>query len=223
MQPHLLSRVGLAVACALACNSGTATSPPNPTRAADVTEAADAGEATSAPSDTSTPTATSTPPKEEGPRYASADGTLSAPQPDGEAWECLEQTSEDPPASLIKCRQRDRARFFFMMAKEYSVPANEVRSLDGIISEVLPQTYAKLFTSYSITRDEPTMVGTVSARDLWIDAEHASMGSIRKRERLMVQGERVFVVSAEGLREVFEEMTPVIDRWFAGAAFTHLK
>lgn len=217
MQPHPLSSVGLLLACALACNGGPATS--TPTTPKPVSE----GEATVDPPPTTTPTTTPTsPPVEEDPRYSSADGSLSAPQPTGDEWECLEQTSNDPPATLIKCRQRDRARFFFMMAKEYSVPAEEVRSLDGIISEVLPQTYAKLFDSYKITRDEPTMVGKVGARDLWIDAEHASMGSIRKRERLIVQGERVFVVSAEGLRAVFDELAPAVDRWFTGATFSHL-
>lgn len=211
VRPSALVALGLA----LACNGGGPTSTPQPT---DTQPQAPVEVATSEPVQTPTPE-----PAPTAPRYASSNGQISAPKPAGDAWECLEQISEDPVAALIKCRQREPSRFFFMMAKEYSVPAAEVRSLDGIITEVLPVTYGNLFSSFKITRDEPTMVGSVPARDLWIEAEHPSKGSIRKRERMMVQGERVFVVSAEGLATVFDEFAPVIDAWFAGATFANLR
>ena len=215
-------RVAVLVALSLivGCNGGTTTTPQVQTKTPEGEVTASEGrEVTPAP-DPAPKTPTTSPPAE---RYASSNGQISAPRPAGDTWECIEQISEDPVAALIKCRQRERDRFFFMMAKEYEVPADEVRSLDGIISQVLPQTYGKIFSSYKITRDEPTMIGSVPARDLWIEAEHASMGSIRKRERMMVQGERVFVVSAEGLATLFDGFAPAIDAWFQGVTFTNLR
>lgn len=224
VQPRVaLLAMGL-MSLIIGCNGGTTTTPQVPTKTpeGEVTPSGD-DEATTVDSTPTSPSTATSPTSSAAERYASSNGQISAPRPAGDDWECVEQISEDPVAALIKCRQRERGRFFFMMAKEYQVPAAEVRSLDGIIGEVLPQTYAKLFTSYKITRDEPTMVGSVPARDLWIEAEHASMGSIRKRERMMIQGERVFVVSAEGLATLFDGFAPAIDAWFAGVTFTNLR
>lgn len=173
------------------------------------------------PPPSSPPTADPSPAPE---RHASSDGKVAAPRPSGDAWECEEKIAgaPEPDTTLIKCRHRDRTRFFFMMAKDYSVPAAEVRPPEGIVREVLPATYGKLFESHTITRQEPVLYRGAAGIDLWIDAVHASIGPIRKRERVLTRGEHVFIISAEGMPEVFDGESAAIDAWFAGADFANL-
>lgn len=157
-------------------------------------------------------------------RFASADGLVSAPRPAGEGWECLEQQAEppSPPATLIKCRQDDRDHFFFLMVKDSEVPASERRDVDRLVDEALPRTYGELFARFEITRSAKVERHGIRGRELWIEAEHARMGKIRKRVRIFVNGPHILEISAEGRPEVFDAMGPVIDAWFAGARLANL-
>jgi hypothetical protein len=156
--------------------------------------------------------------------YSSTDGLVAAPRPAGDVWEGLEQGSTQPgqEASLIKCRHTDRERFFFLMAKDYSVPADQVRTPDVLANEVYPTTYKTLFQSYEIKESKPVTVGTRTGHELRIEATHASMGPIRKRERVLTEGNHVFLLSAEGKPDVFDAESAAIEAWFTGARFKHL-
>lgn len=203
-----LRRPIAALALALAACSGDPT-PPAPTTA------------DAEPPPSSPPAADPSPAQE---RHASSDGKVAAPRPSGDAWECEEKIAgaPDPDTTLIKCRHRDRARFFFMMAKDYAVPPDEVRTPEGIVRDVLPTTYGKLFERHTITRQEPVLHRGAAGVDLWIDAVHATIGPVRKRERVLTRGEHVFIISAEGMPEVFDGEGATIDAWFAGADFANL-
>lgn len=157
-------------------------------------------------------------------RFTSSDGLVSAPRPRGEGWECEERVARppDPETTLIKCRQTTPGRFFFFMAKDYAVPEEQIRRPEGIVREVLPRTYDKLYESYTFTREEPVLVAGNAGIDLWIDAVHAKTGPIRKRERVLTQGQHVFILSAEGLPPDYEAEEAAIDAWLTGAAFKNL-
>lgn len=157
--------------------------------------------------------------------FVSQDGLVAAPRPPGDGWECIEQTADDPgqEVTLIKCRHTDRERFFFLMAKDYAVPAGQVRSIEELATAVFPATYQKLFQSHAITEARATTHAGAPAYDSWIEAVHATMGPIRKRERVIVRGTHVFVISAEGTPEAYDGEAAATEAWFAGARFKNLQ
>lgn len=156
--------------------------------------------------------------------YTSSDGLVAAPRPEGSAWECLEQVASEPgqEATLIKCRHVDRGRFFFLMAKDYSVPASEVKTPDELANGVFPATYKKLFERHEVVESKAMMHAGFPAQEVRVEAVHASMGPIRKRERVMTAGNHVFILSAEGKPDVYDAEYPAIEAWFAGARFKNL-
>ncbi|MFZ6179154.1 hypothetical protein [Nannocystis pusilla] len=157
--------------------------------------------------------------------FASKDGLVAAPRPSGDGWECVEQTAAEPgqETTLIKCRHTDKARFFFLLAKDYAVPPDQVRSAEQLANEVFPATYQKLFQKFEVTESKPTTRDGKPGHELRISAVHASMGEIRKRELVHTAGNHVFVVSAEGLPDVFDAESAAIEAWFAGARFKNLQ
>lgn len=156
--------------------------------------------------------------------FTGKDGLISVPRPAGDGWECVEQVASEPgqEASLIKCRHTDRARFFFLMAKDYSVPADQIRSAEELATRVFPTTYEKLFASHEIRETRAVTHAGKPAHELQLDAVHASMGKIRKRERVITHDNRVFVLSAEGMPDVFDAEAAAIEAWFAGVRFKNL-
>jgi hypothetical protein len=156
--------------------------------------------------------------------FTSKDGLVAAPRPSGDGWECVEQTATEAgqEATLIKCRRTDRARFFFLLAKDYAVPPDQVRSAEQLATDVFPSTYQKLFQKFEVLESKPTTRDGRPGHELRISAVHASMGEIRKRELVQTAGNHVFVVSAEGLPDVFDAEASVIEAWFSGARFKNL-
>ena len=156
--------------------------------------------------------------------YTSLDGLVRAPRPQGEDWQCLEQTARPPkpPATLIKCRLTDPKRFFFLMAKDYEVPPDQRLPVDAIVRDLLPQTYAKLFRSHTISEVKEIEHQGVQGIALTVDAEHKTIGQIHRREHLFVRGNHVLVISAEGSPEFFDLFAAEIDAWMLGVAFINL-
>lgn len=168
------------------------------------------------------PSAPSAPPTAAEPAlFTSKDGLVAAPRPSGDGWDCVEQTATEPgqETTLIKCRHTDRTRFFFLLAKDYVVPPDQVRSAEQLATDVFPTTYQKLFQKFEITESKPTTRAGKPGHELKISAVHASMGEIRKRELVQTEGNHVFVVSAEGLPDVFDAESSAIEAWFSGARF----
>lgn len=159
-------------------------------------------------------------------RVVTSNGRISAARPPAARWECEERIGEAPApeTTLIRCRlNASEGRFFFMMVKDYVVPAAEIRSPEGIVEKVLPATYGKLYERHTIGRREPVVFAGAAGVDIWIEAEHAKVGPIRKRERILTAGEHVLIVSAEGMPGVFDAETATIDAWFDGVVFATLR
>lgn len=168
------------------------------------------------------PTKSSTPAPAAAPdMFTSTDGQVAAPRPAGDGWDCVEQAADG--ATLIKCRRTDRSKFFFVMAKDYVVPADQVRTAEALATVVFPTTYQQLFTSHEIRESRAVDHAGEPAHEVSLDAVHASMGKIRKRERVIVQDDHVFVISAEGLPEAFDAEAATTEAWFAGARFARLR
>jgi len=108
------------------------------------------------------------------------------------------------------------------MAKDYEVAPSRRLPVDAIVSDVLPLTYSKLFSSYTITAIKTIEQQGAQGLELTIDALHETLGSIHKRERLFVRANHVLVISAEGQAELFELYAADIDAWMLGASFLNL-
>lgn len=158
-------------------------------------------------------------------RVVTSDGRIAASRPPAARWSCEERIGEAPApeTTLIRCRvTAPEGSFFFMMVKDYVVPADQVRTPEGIVEKVLPATYGKLYSRHAIHRREPVVFAGAAGVDIWIEAEHAKVGPIRKRERILTAGEHVLIVSAEGMPGVFDAETATIDAWFDGVVFAAL-
>ncbi|MEZ4384365.1 MAG: hypothetical protein R3A79_23745 [Nannocystaceae bacterium] len=158
-------------------------------------------------------------------RVVSSDGRIAAARPPAARWSCDERIGEAPApeTTLIRCRVVEpKGAFFFMMVKDYVVPPEEVRPAEGIVEKVLPATYGQLYERHAIVRQEPVVFAGAAGVDLWIEAVHAKVGDVRKRERILTAGEHVLIVSAEGMPGVFDTETAAIDAWFDEAVFATL-
>jgi hypothetical protein len=158
-------------------------------------------------------------------RYARSDGTISAPKPVGDGWECLEQSDSGQGAHdirLIKCRRTASGQFFFMLAKTYAVAEAEVQSPEQLANGPFQRNYEKLFdtTRYQSRRS----VDHAGRRgyEVSFDAEHSQKGSIRKLERVLTEGTRVFIVSAEGRPADYERFAAERTAWLDGVKFSEL-
>ena len=154
-----------------------------------------------------------------GERFVTADKLVDVPKPTGDGWECLEQTAPEPKTTLAKCRHTDREKFFFMMAKDYVVTPDQTKTAEQIATEVFPTTYAKLFTKHEITSAKKTVVAGREGHELAVTATHSQIGDIAKRELVFVEGEHVFVLSAEGKPDEVAANAPAIDAWFGSTRF----
>jgi hypothetical protein len=158
-------------------------------------------------------------PKPAAERFVTADKLVDVPKPPGDGWECLEQSAPEPETTLAKCRHTDRAKFFFMMAKDYVVPADQKKTPQQIADEVFPATYKQLFASHTITSSKPVELGGRTGHELVVTATHASLGEIAKRELVFVEGDHAFILSAEGQPEQVKANAANIDAWFATTKF----
>ncbi|MCA9657773.1 MAG: hypothetical protein KC486_05475 [Myxococcales bacterium] len=217
---HLLAGVAAPLLGIVACGEAAPTAV---TAAVEVEEAKPAEARPAAPARRPGAT-TGTDLGDEPARVVSSNGRIAAARPPAERWNCDERIGEAPApeTTLIKCRLSAPDRFFFMMVKDYVVPANEVRPPEGIVEKVLPVTYGKLYARHTIGRQEPVIFAGAAGVDVWIEAEHAKVGAVRKRERILTAGEHVLIVSAEGMPEVFDAETAAIDAWFDGVVFAAL-
>jgi hypothetical protein len=157
--------------------------------------------------------------KPAGERFVTADQLVDVPKPSGTGWECLEQTAPDPKTTLAKCRHTDRAQFFFLIAKDYVVPADQKKTAEQLANEVFPATYAKLFASHTIDTTKSVEYAGRKGHELAVSAKHAQIGDIQKRELVFVEGDHVFVLSAEGKPDVFAANQAAIDAWFSTTRF----
>ena len=163
------------------------------------------------------------PPADGGETFASPDGVVTVSKPPAERYECVEQRAETPVATtLVKCRRTGEGAFFFMMAKTYEAPRDDIKTAKALATEVFPTTYRQLFADYEVSKSGPRTWQGREGFESEISAKHDKLGAIAKRELVLTEGTHVFILSAEGAPELFEAESKAIDRWFETTRFAAL-
>lgn len=153
----------------------------------------------------------------------SKDGQVSAARPSGLGWECLQQEAAEPfPVTLVKCRRTVEGEFFFMLAKVYEVPADQVLPSHDLVTRVYPKDYAKLFERHTVRATSKATHQKNKGYEIRLDAHHKERGDISKVERVFTKGQRVFLLSAEGAPAQLTAHKSDIAAWFKSAHFKAL-
>ncbi len=208
----------------LACDGGSSSSAEAPKKgASDPSPTAGDTEQAASPSEGPPPLPEPTPeapPEAEGETFASPDGAVTVGQPPAERFECVEQRAEEPVATtLVKCRRTDEGAFFFMMAKTYEAPRDDIKSPKALATEVFPATYRQLFDEYEVTKSGPRTWRGREGFESEISATHGKLGPIMKRELVLTLANHVFIISAEGAPADFDAEADAIARWFETTEF----
>jgi len=157
--------------------------------------------------------------------HATSDGLVTVLLPEGPGWAVDAQTAEagGHRVSAIKCRRTGAGEFFFAMAKDYTVGADDVCAPEELLAEVYPAFYAKVFASVTVIDVREVVV----ADRRWCEADyrfvHPRFGDIEKRERVTVVDEHVLLVSGEGDRAAMRAHADMLTAWLDGAVFATLR
>jgi len=151
----------------------------------------------------------------------SADGRIAGPRPTGAGWECLEEQHGDAEAAAValRCRRADPAEFLFLAAKTHRQPRDQRTDAHTVLMSLYRTDNEAFFDRVEYLRDGPARLAGGQAWEAELDAEHARLGAVRKRERLAILGDRVYAVSAEGQPAAWDQHLSEIDRWFAEVRF----
>lgn len=153
-----------------------------------------------------------------------SDGTITVEVPDGPGWQVetiVGAVQGATRTTFVKCK-RGPPEFFFLMAKDYSVPATEVLPAEKLLREVYPRNYSKMFQQVKIDFMGPKTIG---GREWWeagFQFLHAKLGPIAKLERVTCSGEHVLIVSGEGAQNDVRARFAELTRWMDGARFALL-
>jgi hypothetical protein len=153
---------------------------------------------------------------------ATQSGAVTVTQPTGPGWQCQEKLAPGTGVSMLVCRRADRAEFFFLMAKVYTAPASDRKTAKELALQVFPKNYARLFSTSRIASNSAVKLGRLVGHEIVLEAKHASMGDIKKTERVFVKGDQVFILSGEGLPAMHGRFAKEMAAWFAGTRFKGL-
>lgn len=156
--------------------------------------------------------------------FATQDGLITVQHPAGDGWDCLRsrQRQDDSVLTTIKCRRSSPAEFFFLTARDYLLNDESLRNAKELSEGVYRRSYEALYSRVKYVSQNSVKHFGRDAYDVKFDAQHDRLGSIRKVERVIVEGRHILILSAEGSREIFEQMLPVVERWFSTTRFRAL-
>lgn len=154
-------------------------------------------------------------------RVVSADGRIAGPEPDGPGWECLEERHGDAEAAAValRCRRENPREFLFLAAKTHRQPVDQRTDARLLLMTLYRADNEAFFDRVEYLRDGPIELAGTQGWEAELEAEHARLGVIRKRERVAIVGDRIFAISAEGKPELWTQHLDAIERWFAGVEF----
>jgi ethanolamine ammonia-lyase small subunit len=157
--------------------------------------------------------------------FSDSKGLITVPFASGTAWDCAEKSGSQAGAEalLVRCRSKAPGEFFFMMAKDYTVPKEQVMAADKLATTVYKRDYEKFFKTVKYTKTGPVKQGRLQWYELAFQAEHAAKGPIHKVERVLVKGTHVLLLSAEGAPKDFAAHQVDTGRWLSKTAFATLK
>jgi hypothetical protein len=154
-------------------------------------------------------------------RFTSDEGRIRVPIPAGEGWECLhEQHGEGPAAAVaVRCRRADPRELLFFAAKTHRQPPDQRVDAETLLMSLYRADNEAFFERIEVRSSGPATLAGASGWEAELDAQHERYGSIRKRERLAIVGDRVFAISAEGRPELWAAHEAAITEWFATVEF----
>lgn len=152
------------------------------------------------------------------------DAWVAAPWLQGPAWECraTQEPAKGQAIAMVKCSSKGPDDFFFLVAKDYTVPASSTLSAESLATNVFARQYRQMFRDVQFTRSAAI---THSGHPGWenaFDAVSESRGSIRKLERVLVSGNHVLILSAEGNPEDVSSHQAETALWFMDSRFANL-
>jgi len=165
------------------------------------------------------------------PRYGTKDGRVTAAIPAGKGWKPRRLARSVPKRGVdvwqIRFSRTVKGEFFYMQAKEYTVPADQIRSAKWLFENPYTRNYNKLFRSFKYTRSTPVKVKrfdkSVTGHEVEITAEHARIGTIHKFERILLRGRHVYLVSAEGSPAAYKRYKAAALKFFDSVKFARLE
>jgi hypothetical protein len=154
-------------------------------------------------------------------RVLSADGRIAGPRPEAFGWECLEERHGDASATAValRCRRENPREFLFLAAKTHRQPPDQRTDAHTLLMSLYRADNEAFFDRVEYVRDGPAELAGGHGWEAELEAEHARLGVIRKRERVAIIGDRIYAISAEGKPELWTQQLAVIDRWFAEVEF----
>lgn len=161
-------------------------------------------------------------PLAERPGFArSADARIAGPEPAGPGWECLEEQHGQAQAAAValRCRRENPREFMFLAAKTHRQPPDQRTDAHTLLMSLYRADHEAFFERVEYLHDGPAKLAGADAWQAELEAEHARLGVIRKRERVAIIGDRVYAISAEGKPELWAKHGDAIERWFAEVEF----
>jgi hypothetical protein len=154
-------------------------------------------------------------------RVLSDDGRIAAPEPAGPGWECLEERHGEAVAAAValRCRRENPREFLFLAAKTHRQPVDQRTDAQLLLMTLYRADNQAFFERVEYLRDGPVELAGSWGWEAELEATHARLGEVRKRERVAIVGDRIFAISAEGKPELWLEHQDAIERWFAGVEF----
>jgi hypothetical protein len=155
-------------------------------------------------------------------RVLSEDGRIAGPEPEGPGWECLEERHGEAEAAAValRCRRENPREFLFLAAKTHRQPVDQRTDAHTLLMTLYRADNQAFFERVEYLRDGPaTIAGSSEGWEAELEAEHARLGVIRKRERVAIIDGRIYAISAEGKPELWTKYSPTIERWFAEVEF----
>lgn len=154
-----------------------------------------------------------------------SDGLITVTPPEGPGWE-VEARALDMPgeghAAHVKCRRAVAGEFFFLVAKDYTVPAEQVLPPERLLREVYPRDYARMFDQVKVDVIQPRVLGGHEWWEAGFQLVHARLGPIVKLERVTCAGEHVLTVSGEGAPDAMRAHFATLTAWLDGTRFASL-
>ncbi|PRQ05631.1 hypothetical protein [Enhygromyxa salina] len=154
-------------------------------------------------------------------RLVAAQGRASVAIPEQPGWECLEEQHGEDQASAValRCRREDPREFLFLSAKTSRQPPQQRTDAQTVLMSLYRAENEAFFARVEYLSDHAATVAGAPGWEAELVAEHDRLGSIRKRERLAVIGDRLVAISAEGAPELWAAHEAEIERWFATVEF----
>ncbi|MGE5182894.1 MAG: hypothetical protein ACM31C_12560, partial [Acidobacteriota bacterium] len=118
-------------------------------------------------------------------KQTTSDGliTVNAPHEEGWAVETVAGVVQAATSTtLVKCKRTVPGEFLFLMAKDYTVPAENVVTAEQLLRELYPASYAKLFASVKLDALRDKQVHGCTWWEASYSFVHAKLGAITKIE-----------------------------------------